>query len=100
MVKTINKDRQKAEIAGLIAKGMKAKSLNNLAFSKLMGVQPSVITKWLGGKQNFTIETLFDIEDVLGIKIINITVPNFEIKLFYNTDSSAIFEVSANGMAA
>jgi hypothetical protein len=40
-----------------------------------MEVQPSIITRWLSGKHNFTIETLFQIEDCLGIKLLAIETP-------------------------
>lgn len=37
-----------------------------------MGKRPSEITKWLSGTYNFNTDTLFDIEDVLGIIIVAI----------------------------
>ncbi len=34
---------------------------------------PSIITKWLSGTHNFTIETLFEIEEVLGITLVDLS---------------------------
>ena len=34
-------------------------------FANMMQTQPSVVTKWLSGKHNFTLETLCDIESKL-----------------------------------
>jgi hypothetical protein len=36
-----------------------------------MDVQPSIITRWLSGKHNFTTTTLFEIEQKLNFPIIN-----------------------------
>ncbi len=46
------------------------KNINKSAFASLMGVQPSVVTRWLSGTHNFTIETLFDIEICLGQELV------------------------------
>jgi transcriptional regulator with XRE-family HTH domain len=59
-------------LAKKIEDGMKGKGLTRQSFSQLMNVQPSIITRWLSGKHNFTVETLFDIEDKLNIKLIAI----------------------------
>ena len=37
---------------------------------------PSIITKWLSGTHNFTVETLFEIEAVLGITLIDLCSTN------------------------
>ena len=50
------------------AKGWKKKDLAN-ALNK----QPSEISKWLSGIHNFTTDTLWDIEKVLNITLINIS---------------------------
>lgn len=66
------KSRKMIYLSDKIEKAMYAKSLTKIEFSNLMKVQPSVITKWLSGKHNFTIDTLFRIEDVLNIQLIAI----------------------------
>lgn len=73
--KVVNSDQEiKATKSMLLAMrldlAIKSKNLNKGAFAKLMGVQPSVISKWLSAEHNFTIDTLFKIEKVLEIQII------------------------------
>lgn len=58
-----------------IEKAMIAKGWNRSKFSTEMNVDASVITKWLSGTHNFTSNTLFDIEDALGICLINTSEP-------------------------
>lgn len=33
--------------------------------------QPSVITKWLSGTHNFTLDTIVEIEEIMGLKLIS-----------------------------
>lgn len=35
-----------------------------------MGQLPSVVTRWLSGPQNFTLDTLSDIEEMLGVHLL------------------------------
>lgn len=49
------------------AKGWKKKDLANV-----LNKRPSEITKWLSGTHNFTTDTLWDIENVLDMKLINL----------------------------
>ena len=66
----------KMRIACLIDDAMKAKGLGKRQFADKVGRKPSEITKWLSGTHNFTIETLSDIERVLGVKILNLSNRN------------------------
>ncbi len=52
---------------GIVAKGWKKKDLA-LALNK----KQSEITRWLGGTHNFTLETLVDIGNVLGVSLLNL----------------------------
>lgn len=61
---------KKVRLASKIESGMKAKGLTRKAFAVLMNVQPSIITRWLSGAHNFTVETLYTIEEKLNITII------------------------------
>lgn len=78
-----------------IEKAMIAKGLNRSQFSTEMGVDPSVITKWLSGTHNFTSNTLFDIEDALSICLVNTSEPpniqsinKFQVVVISQTGSS------------
>jgi len=57
-------------LAAKIKDGMNAKGWKNKHLAEALNQQPSVITKWLSGTHNFTSDTLSDIEDVLGIKLL------------------------------
>ena len=59
-------------IAAQIDIGMIASGLDKNKFAKLMKQDVSVITTWLSGTHNFSIDTIIDIEQVLDIQIINI----------------------------
>jgi ribosome-binding protein aMBF1 (putative translation factor) len=64
---------RKMGIAAIIDDAIKAKGWGKKQFAEKIGRKPSEITKWLSGTQNFTVDTLADIEQVLGIKLINLT---------------------------
>ena len=59
------------QIADIIKEAIKEKRISKAKFAKQMGVQPSVVSRWTRGSHNFTIETIFKIEQVLGITIID-----------------------------
>lgn len=53
-----------------IDNAIKRMGYNKGQFASVMKVQPSVVTKWLSGTHNFTIDTLFEVERVLDITLI------------------------------
>ena len=57
-------------LAARIYEGMQAKGLTNQEFAFLMGKKPAEISRWLSGTHNFTTETLWEIERVLGIQLV------------------------------
>ena len=65
---------------------LKQKNLTPLEFAASMKKSQSEISKWLSGQHNFTVETLFDIEDKLEFRIIDIglpeKLPNVRVKKF------------------
>lgn len=66
----------KARLLALkIEEAIKEKGLTRQSFALKMEVQPSIVTRWLSGSHNFTLATLFDIEDKLGIKLIAVDTP-------------------------
>lgn len=66
---------RRMRLAGFIADLIEQKGWTNGEFAKKMGKQPSVISKWLSGTHNFTTETLWEIEEVIGVKIIPMELP-------------------------
>ena len=83
------KTDKKMQLAALIADEIKNKGLNKKEFAKALGKQPSVITKWLSGTHNFNADTLFDIEQVLGIKLFNLFETQKEQVITYNFKTTA-----------
>jgi ribosome-binding protein aMBF1 (putative translation factor) len=51
----------------MLAKGWKKGDL-----AREMNKQPSIITRWLSGTNNFESDTLFELEEKLGINLINV----------------------------
>ena len=68
------KTRNRMVVAAKIADAMKAKNLNQKQFAKLMGRTESEISDWLSGDRNFTIDTLFDIGQALGVSFLSETI--------------------------
>ena len=61
--------RTKMLIAARIGDRLKVLEWTNKDLAKEMSKQPSEVTKWLSGTHNFTVDTLVQISDVLGIKL-------------------------------
>lgn len=57
-------------IAFKVLKKMDELCINKIQLSLLLKVSPSYITKLLKGHQNMTLETLLNIEKVLGLKVL------------------------------
>lgn len=57
-------------LAAKIQDAMTAKKIGKKQFAELMGQSPSVITKWLSGGHNFTVDTLTDIQQVLNVRLL------------------------------
>lgn len=62
----------KMELAAKIAQAMEAKKWKKKDLLQAVGKDnPSIITKWLSGTHNFTIETLVELEKALSIQLIH-----------------------------
>lgn len=77
-------------LAQKILNRIKDKGLTRQEFAQLMNVQPSIITRWLTGNHNFTMETLYDIERNLQIQLVDIGISKkkFAIHLHLTVKSS------------
>lgn len=62
--------RDRMLIAVNIADALEAKKLSQKAFAELMKKSESEISEWLSGNRNFTVDTLSDISDCLGIRLL------------------------------
>jgi predicted XRE-type DNA-binding protein len=80
------KMRNRMLIAAKIADAMQAQHLNQKQFAKMMGRTESEISDWLSGDRNFTIDTLFDIGQALGITFLSTTLQCSTSKTRYASD--------------
>lgn len=67
---TYEKTLVKMTIAKKISKGMAKQKIGKKDLALKMLQQPSVVTKWLSGGHNFTIDTLVELQNQLKIKLI------------------------------
>jgi ribosome-binding protein aMBF1 (putative translation factor) len=63
---------KRMQLADRIEDAMIAKGWKKSDLATAMNKRPSVIASWLSGIHNFNTETLFDIEAVLNINLVNI----------------------------
>jgi len=69
-----NQIKSKMLLAAKIEDVMKAKGWNRTKLLKATGQKnASVATKWFSGTHNFTHDILFDIQEALGIDLLNTT---------------------------
>ena len=66
------KTKKRMQLAVMIQDAIKAKGISYTQFAAIMDQHASVVSKWVSGTHNFTADTLFDIEDNLGISLIGI----------------------------
>lgn len=71
------KSDAKMIIAAKIDEAMRAKGWKSKDLLKAVGKEnPSIITKWLSGTHNFTLETLVEIGSALDIQLLNVEEKN------------------------
>ena len=61
--------KTKMELAGRLEELIEELGITKTKFSELLGKQPSEITKWVSGTQNFTMDTLTHIAHVLKVDL-------------------------------
>jgi transcriptional regulator with XRE-family HTH domain len=88
-------------IAVKISKALKQKKISQKQFAGKMGKSTTVISEWLSGDRNFTIDTLTDIGDMLGIKLLDTELaPALTITSNYSKDevkTIKMFPVKTSG---
>lgn len=62
--------RNRMMLAARIADALTAKGWNQRQLAEKLGKNSSEISKWLSGTHNFTTDTLSDLEEVLGVKLL------------------------------
>lgn len=69
----LRRTRDRMLVAAKIADTLKAKGISQKKFAEMTGRSESEISEWLSGDRNFTIDTLSDIKQCLGIDLLNIS---------------------------
>lgn len=72
--KELARTRKRMMLAVKIEEAMKKRGLNQKQLALRMGKSEAVISEWLSGDRNFTVDTLTDIEEILEIQLLNVTV--------------------------
>lgn len=72
--KELARTRKRMMLAAKIEEAMKRCGYNQLQFARLMKKSTTVISEWLSGDRNFTTDTLTDIEEALGIRLLDVTL--------------------------
>ncbi|HEX3933537.1 MAG TPA: helix-turn-helix transcriptional regulator [Puia sp.] len=62
----------KMKLAAKIYKAMKALDMTQTQFAESMKKPISLISRWMSGTHNFTVDTLVDIQRVLGIPLLDV----------------------------
>lgn len=71
--------KKRMQLALKIDEARKAKRLSKSELANAMGSKnPSEATKWLSGTHNFTTDTLFKLEQVLGVSLVHCTNEKLE----------------------
>lgn len=65
--------RDRMLIAVKIADVLESRGLSQKAFAKMMKKNESEISEWLSGNRNFTVDTLSDIGNCLGVDLLQIS---------------------------
>ncbi|WP_400261910.1 multiprotein-bridging factor 1 family protein [Sphingobacterium sp. SG20118] len=90
-------NRKSQLIALRILQSIRKKGLSQKQLSEQMSVSPQTISKWVKGKENFTLETIEKIENALDINLINIAEEKNTASMIAITTSAVykpIIEVS------
>jgi transcriptional regulator with XRE-family HTH domain len=101
----------KMRLAAKIYKAMKALGMTQTQFSESMGKPISLISRWMSGTHNFTVDTLVEIQRVLGISLLDVeskksqTEVNFKLNVSSTISGWTSLELSQyindmGGMAA
>lgn len=80
--------RKSQRIAVRILSVLDKKGIQQKELAKALNVSPQQISKIVQGKQNLTLETISKLEAVLGIKLFDVPVSQFEMNEDAEIDSA------------
>jgi transcriptional regulator with XRE-family HTH domain len=74
------------KLAAKIDKARIKMGLSKKQIAEKLSKRPSEITKWLSGTHNFTSDTLFDIQQLLAVELLNIEDKSMEVTWQYSIE--------------
>ena len=77
--------KNKMQLSARIEDFMRAKGWNKSQFAEKVGKNPSEITKWLSGTQNFTLDVLTEIASTLGVELTALFEKQ-QVRVFYRKE--------------
>jgi transcriptional regulator with XRE-family HTH domain len=81
----------KMKLAAKIYKAMKALGMTQTQFAESMDKPISLISRWMSGTHNFTVDTLVAIQHVLGISLLDVDTTKSQVNVNFKLNvSSAI----------
>lgn len=92
----VSKEEKRRMLAKKLKLKLESRNISSSNFAEMLGKRPSEISKWLSGNHNFTLDTIFEIEERLGETLINVdphkTVKNGfrELAIYDQAESSEI----------
>lgn len=80
----------KMKLAAKIYQAMKSLGMTQTQFAEAMGKPVSLISRWMSGTHNFTVDTLVDIQRVLGISLLDVPTskPQAEVNFKLHVSST------------
>lgn len=69
------KTRNKMLVAAKIGMALKGRGMSQKDFAGMMGKSVSEISEWLSGDRNFTLDTITEIEERLGVSLLDTSLP-------------------------
>jgi transcriptional regulator with XRE-family HTH domain len=87
----------KMMLAAKIYKAMKSLGMTQTQFAESMNKPISLISRWMSGTHNFTVDTLVDIQRILGISLLNVETTNSYAQINFKLNiSSTITDWTSN----
>src|SRR6056297_2963008 len=87
--KEYKRTEKRMMMAARIDEARRAKGWKNKDLAKALEKKPSEISKYLSGTHNFTVDTLSDLEEALGIQLLNVKEESKTIIIQQNTVSAS-----------
>lgn len=97
--KEYKRTEKRMMMAARIDEARRSKGWKNKDLAKALEKKPSEISKYLSGTHNFTVDTLSDLEEVLGIQLLSLkTKPKTQILYHKSFTVSSDIEVSSTSV--